>query len=747
MTDRATSKTVEVKRELEAVDIVVPSQKGGGRKAVVEAIANVQQARKLKTPNSQISHLTRPHSERRSPRSPARFGAWLLSLTLGVQGLSLGAGAIAIALMASAVDAPAAQAQARNRLRSHTFNSSLNHLVINTSGPVTPKMGVVDTPTRIVVDLPNTTWGRPEKMLRYTGSIKSVRISQFNPTTTRFVLDVADGVKVSPKDVVLDSSAPNAWVVKVNVDGKVASAPLEPLLPPRTSSSSSGSGIPPLPPQLRTQRSPVLPLPSRSAINPPTSTPPLGPPPTLNGRFSPPAPSAPPPVTFSGPKTRVYDIQDTAEGFFIPTSGRAQVSTRLVFDPHRVVVDVINGDLSGIRAPKQRGVNRLGVSSVRHGQWQRNIARIVLDVAPSSSDWQATYDAARGGIRLYPAGGAQSATLIPNVPSGQSSGPLANISSVQVQGNRLVLNADGFLFYTSGWDPKTGEYRLSVTPARLPQSLPNPGLSANSPVELIRFEQVNPRTVSVLVKPSQGFTIAEDSSNQGTRRIALDIRMMSALPGNNSRFTITRPPNTRVQPTTPTLRPPAPTTQRPTNGSGITVAIDPGHGGYDPGAIGVGGVQEKRVNMAVSNRVKAMLEARGYRVVMTRWDDREIDLQPRIDTAVRGRANIFVSIHSNALDRSDISGIETYYLRPDSARLAQVMHRNLVRGSGGAIDRRIRKARFYVVRHTPTSMPSVLLEMGYLTNPNEGRRLADPNYQERLAQGIVNGIDEYFGQR
>ncbi|MEO0852303.1 MAG: AMIN domain-containing protein, partial [Cyanobacteria bacterium J06648_11] len=578
----------EVKRELEAVDIVVPSQKGGGRKAVVEAIANVQQARKSKTQSSQFSHLTRPHAERRSPRSLLHASAWLLSLTLGVHGLAWGTGAIALSLALGAIDAPAAQAQAQNKLRSHTFNSSLNHLIINTTGAVTPKMGVVDTPTRIVVDLPNTVWGRPEKMLRYTGSVKSVRISQFNPTTTRFVLDIAPGVKVRPNDVVLENSAPNAWVVKVNVEGKVATAPLEPLLPPRSSSgATNGSGIPPLPPQLRTQRSPVLPLPSRSAIEPPTSTPPLGPPPTLGGTFAPPVSSAPPPVTFAGPRTRVYDIQDTTEGFFIPTSGRTQVSTRLVFDPHRVVVDVVNGDLAGTRAPKQRAVNRLGVSSVRHGQWQKNIARIVLDVDPSSSDWQATYDAARGGIRLFPAGGAQSATLIPSVPSGQSSGPLANISSVQVRGNRLVLNADGFLFYTSGWDPKTGEYRLSVTPARLPQSLPNPGLSASSPVELIRFEQVNPRTVSVLVKPSQGYTIAEDSSNQGTRRIALDIRMMSALPGDNSRFTITRPPNTRVQPTTPTLSPPAPVPQRPTNAGGITVAIDPGHGGNDPGAIGV----------------------------------------------------------------------------------------------------------------------------------------------------------------
>lgn len=709
---------------------------------MLEAIAKVRQARKTETHNSRSLRLDRTYSDPRSRRS--QVGILLLSVALSVGNLAWGGSALLLSLIVSAVDAPVATAQAqRVRLRSYTFNPSLNHLVINTSDPVAPtKLLVVEgsNPTRVVIDLPNTVWGKPERTQQYTGKVKSMRIGQFNPQTARFVLDLAPGTTLSDRDVVLEKTSATSWVVKLNVKGGAAVAPLEPLLP-RRSSAPATSSVPPLPPQLRPQRSSV-PLPSRTAVNPPTSTPPLGPPPSLSDSFS--APVAPPPL-ISGPSTQVLGIQDTDEGFFIRTSGRPQVSTRLVIDPNRIVVDIVNGSVRGLREPKQRAVSRLGVSSLRYGQWQTNIARIVLDVDAASTDWEASYDAARGGIRLYPAGGAAAANLMPSIPANRAQGPIANINSVQVQGNRLLVNADGFLFYTSGWDPKTNDYRLSVTPARLPQSLPNPGLSSNSPVELIRFEQVNPRTVSILIKPSNGYTIAEKTSNQGTRRIDLDIRMLSALPGPNSGFTITRPPNTRpVQPTLPAQAPPPLT--RPANPGSITIALDAGHGGNDPGAIGVGGVQEKRVNLAITQRVQQILAARGYNVIMTRSDDREILLQPRIDTAVRGRAAILVSIHTNALNRSNISGAETYYLRPDSARLAATMHQNIVRGSG-AVDRKIRRARFFMVRHTPTSMPSVLLELGYLTNPAEGRRLATPDYQARLAQSIANGIEEYFGRR
>jgi N-acetylmuramoyl-L-alanine amidase len=263
-----------------------------------------------------------------------------------------------------------------------------------------------------------------------------------------------------------------------------------------------------------------------------------------------------------------------------------------------------------------------------------------------------------------------------------------------------------------------------VAPARLPQSLPDPGLPANGPVERIRFVQEDARTVNILVQPSEEFNVFEPNPGQGSRRITLQLQPLNApLP----------------------IAQPQPPTQPQPVGQPI-IAIDAGHGGRDPGAIGVDGVQEKHVVLSISKQVQQLLQERGYGVVMTRTDDREILLQPRVDMAVEANATLLVSIHANALDRSGINGIETYYLRPDSAELATTLHRSLVRATGAA-DRGVRRARFFMVRETPTGMPSVLLELGYLTNPTEGRKLATAEYQAILSRAIADGIEAFLRNR
>lgn len=91
-------------------------------------------------------------------------------------------------------------------------------------------------------------------------------------------------------------------------------------------------------------------------------------------------------------------------------------------------------------------------------------------------------------------------------------------------------------------------------------------------------------------------------------------------------------------------------------------------------------------------------------MVMTRTDDREVLLQPRVDRAVQANATLLVSIHANALERSSVHGIETYYLRPDSAELARILHRSLVRATGAA-DRGVRRARFLWCEKRPWACP------------------------------------------
>ncbi|MEA5451152.1 DUF3747 domain-containing protein [Leptolyngbya sp. CCNP1308] len=187
---------------------------------------------------------------------------------------------------------------------------------------------------------------------------------------------------------------------------------------------------------------------------------------------------------------------------------------------------------------------------------------------------------------------------------------------------------------------------------------------------------------------------------------------------------------------TPTL-PPIP------QGS-VVVVIDPGHGGRDPGAVGIGGLQEKQINTAISNRVQQQLAAAGITVLMTRSSDVFVDLDARAQYANRAGANVFVSIHANAIsmDRPEVNGLETYYFS-SGERLARSIH-SAVLGNVGMRDRGVRTARFYVLRYT--TMPSVLVETGFVTGAEDAARFRDPAAVNRIADGIARGILNYLGR-
>jgi N-acetylmuramoyl-L-alanine amidase len=183
---------------------------------------------------------------------------------------------------------------------------------------------------------------------------------------------------------------------------------------------------------------------------------------------------------------------------------------------------------------------------------------------------------------------------------------------------------------------------------------------------------------------------------------------------------------------------------RPIPNGRRVVVIDPGHGGPDPGAVGIGGLRETDIVLDISQQVTQLLEQQGITVVLTRNGEYDLGLEPRVQMAERANATIFVSIHANAMpaNRSDISGIETYYF--DSGKeLAQVMHQTMLEDTG-ARDRRVRQARFYVIRRT--SMPAVLLEVGFVTGVEDAAQLSTPAYRSRMAAAIARGILRYLGQ-
>ena len=168
-----------------------------------------------------------------------------------------------------------------------------------------------------------------------------------------------------------------------------------------------------------------------------------------------------------------------------------------------------------------------------------------------------------------------------------------------------------------------------------------------------------------------------------------------------------------------------------------TIVLDPGHGGFDRGGIPGQRVPEKPMTLDVAQRVAVKLRAAGYRVVMTRDSDVFVPLGVRVAIANGQRGAEFVSIHFNSATRSGANGIETYYYRSDSARLAANIHRQVVGGTETE-NRGIRRRGFYVLRRT--SIPSVLVECGFLTNPYESQLALQSTYRERLANSITSGI-------
>jgi N-acetylmuramoyl-L-alanine amidase len=177
------------------------------------------------------------------------------------------------------------------------------------------------------------------------------------------------------------------------------------------------------------------------------------------------------------------------------------------------------------------------------------------------------------------------------------------------------------------------------------------------------------------------------------------------------------------------------------------VVIDPGHGGPDPGAVGIEGLRETDVVLDVALQVAQLLQARGVQVLLTRTTEVDLDLPPRVALANASGAQLFVSLHANALslDRPDVNGIETFYVEGGaSTRLAQLVQQYLLAVSPGTPDRGARPGRFFVIRRTV--MPSVLAEMGFVTGEIDAPRLSDASFRRRLAQAISGAILTYLQQ-
>ncbi|MBF1989246.1 N-acetylmuramoyl-L-alanine amidase [Fischerella thermalis] len=604
---------------------------------------------------------------------------------------------LSICLLSSPADAA--------NLESWRFDSNQNRLEINTDGAVQPTAQLVFNPTRLVIDLPGIKFGRPQLVQSVGGAIRAIRIGQFDPQTTRVVVELNPGYTLDPQQVKFEGVTANRWQVQL--------------------------------PQPKRQEVATTPRNIYSVVTPENSNTP----PANKGTL----------VSANTSTTQIESLRITGDGFFVRTSGsRPQVKVNRSQDKSTVDIDITGASLSPNLVQQNVNVNRYGVGSIQFTQLTTTppTVRITMRVNKSSPDWRASTSAI-GGLVILPNSGV---TRLPggNLANNPSPSPIvtndvATIQAVELSatGRQLIIKGDRNLTASGGWDRSSSLFRITIPNAKLATPVKGPVMDANSPILRVRLQQQDSNTVVVYVQPASGVQIGP--VNQiGDQFVSVELQ--------RNRASVVLPPLPQADPQplpVPNANNPdgLPKTQppRPAPRGRVVIVVDPGHGGKDSGAPGIGGLLEKDVVLPIGRRVAAILEQNGYQAILTRDSDYFVELQRRVDIAERANATLFVSIHANSAgQRPDVNGLETYYY--DSGyRLAQVVHNSILSKISTLKDRGVRKARFYVLRKS--SMPSILVETGYMTGREDNPRLGNPEYQNRMAEGIASGILQYLQQR
>ncbi|MEH2242173.1 N-acetylmuramoyl-L-alanine amidase [Nostoc sp.] len=602
------------------------------------------------------------------------------------------------------------------RLDSWRFDANQNRLEINTVGAVQPQAQLIFNPTRLVIDLPGTTFGRPQLTQQVGSGIRSIRVGQFDEQTTRIVIELTPGYTLDPKRVQFVGTRGDRWTVqlpKPEVD-KVASFP-------------------------------------RSAYS--VVTPDSEPQPRISRV-----------ATTTQGATQIEHLQVTGDGLFIRTSG-GNPPIRVIRSRDRasIFMDISDASLSPRLAQQNNiPVNKHGVSRLEFTSLQTRPpgVRLTLRVDKNSPDWQAT-NSNSGGLVVLPSrivrlpGSNNSVNQSEPVsfPSRLSANNSpATIQSVQLadNGTQLLIRGDQPLSATGTWDRSSSLFRVTIINAKLAPRVTGPTFAANSPILRVRLQPQKPNTVIVLVQPAAGVQIGQPRqigdqllalSIQGSRRVvALPGRPPFALPG-------LPPPNRGPfpDPNNPNPQPLIQPQRRVTNGR-VVVIVDPGHGGKDSGALGIGGAREKDIILPIGKKLAEILQQNGVQVIMTRDSDYFVTLPGRVQLSERAHADVFVSIHANSAgaSRPDVNGLEVYYY-DSGLGLARIVRSSILQSIGTLKDRGVRRARFYVLRKS--SMPSILVETGYMTGREDMARLRTSAYQNQMAEAIARGILQYLRRR
>lgn len=337
---------------------------------------------------------------------------------------------------------------------------------------------------------------------------------------------------------------------------------------------------------------------------------------------------------------------------------------------------------------------------------------------------------------------------------------LAKVEGVRVYSNgdskvRIVLDTTKAVSYQTFVLSNPTRIAVDIKGSWLSPLVPKETSVKGGLVGKVRVSQFNANTVRVVVEANVSrdrykvFTLKADGKAERKDRIVMDFGDLAmeyvpgaavteeALPSSGSEF-------------------PAPKEIKLFDKPGLkdkVIAIDPGHGGSDPGSIGAAGALEKNVTLSIALELKKMLEAAGARPVMTRVTDVDVarranpsdkdELQARVDVADKAKADVFVSIHMDAFVNRTVQGTSSYiYPKTNGdARLGRFVKDGVVNQLGTS-DRNVRNCNFYVVKYS--HMPATLVEVAFISNPQEEKLLSSKDGAQKAAAGILQGLDRYF---
>jgi N-acetylmuramoyl-L-alanine amidase len=666
------------------------------------------------------------------------------------------------------------------RLQSWRFEAGENRLSFTTEGGVQPKAQLLSNPTRLVIDLPGTTLGSVTRQQAVGGAIREIRVGQPNAQTARIVVELVDGYTINPQQVQFRGVSDSQWTVEIPQPQSTTAAatPTQTVATPTIPTTPALSPLPFLSPQPTTSQS--QPTTSQSI---PTAT-------QTNvdsvevqedgiilrtsGRM--------PEIEFKQSQDGTWMTVDIFGAMLTSQSStigrranRQGVSitqvTQLSTSPPIVRVTMSKSNTQqnwqarssagGVTVWPQAGTPPAiqvsgGVATIQSIELQ-NQSYFVIN-ADKPVNYTHGWDAATGayGVTFF------SARLSPGVqlPQRQVGGPLISTQLRQDDSETFTLlirpatrvqigqpnqpNANQIIFpmgiNLAAIAPFSPANTTASTPQQLQPLLPPRPQGNTQPQRPITppVTPPSPQQLQPLLPPRPQAQQPNTPQPQAQQPITPPVtpRPISSLlqqlqglqPPNSNNSTAPAPSNT-----------PLPGNFGVRSGR-VLVVVDPGHGGSDVGAVGVGGLSEVDVVDPISREVAQILEQNGVQVVLTRQDNRTVELAPRTQLANRLNATLFVSIHANAAYRAGASGLETFYYQ-DGYRLAQYIQNSML-ANFQMPDRGVKRARFYVLRNT--RMPSVLVETGFLTNTYDAAILANPAQRSRMAQAIAQGILQYL---